>query len=85
MSLLYGRVSFFEHPLKMAHGDYCRVYPSVRRSRTIGENIEVTRKLVFAGSLIKIPDLDHLIIGRPSKEFSGFFQYCSIGIGGALE
>lgn len=37
-------------------------------------DIEMTRKLVSAGRLINIPVLDHLIVGKPSKECLGFFS-----------
>jgi len=65
----------FEHPMKegaraivVAHN-----HPSGDPTPSEGD-IEMTRKLVDVGRLMNIPILDHLIIGVPSKEHSGFFS-----------
>jgi len=43
-------------------------------------DIEMTRKLIDAGQLLNIPILDHLIIGMPSVDHSGFFSMAASGI-----
>lgn len=43
-------------------------------------DIEMTRKLVEVGKLMNIPLLDHLIIGVPSGNHSGFFSIAASGV-----
>jgi DNA repair protein RadC len=43
-------------------------------------DIEMTRKLIDAGQLLNIPILDHLIIGMPSVDHSGFFSMAASGL-----
>lgn len=71
----------FEHPLRegakaivVAHN-----HPSGDPIPSDGD-IEITQKLVESGRLINIPVLDHLIVGTPSAEHSGFFSIAASGI-----
>lgn len=43
-------------------------------------DVEMTRRLVEAGGLLNIPVLDHVIIGMPSVDRSGFFSMAASGI-----
>ena len=43
-------------------------------------DIEITQKLVESGRLINIPVLNHLIVGTPSVEHSGFFSIAASGM-----
>jgi len=43
-------------------------------------DIEMTQKLVEAGRLMNVPVLDHLIVGVPSEEHSGFFSMAASGL-----
>jgi DNA repair protein RadC len=71
----------FEHPLKegakaivVAHN-----HPSGDPTPSDGD-IEITQKLVEAGRLLNIPVLDHLIVGTPTAEHSGFFSIAASGL-----
>ena len=71
----------FEHPLKegakaivVAHN-----HPSGDPLPSDGD-IEVTRKLIEVGRLMNIPVLDHLIVGVPSQDHSGFFSMAASGL-----
>ena len=44
------------------------------------EDVELTRKLVEAGRLLNIPVVDHLILGMPSNEHSGYFSLSASGL-----
>ena len=44
------------------------------------EDVTLTKKLIDAGKLMNIPVLDHLIIGTPTQEHSGFFSMMASGI-----
>lgn len=44
------------------------------------EDIEMTRKIVEVGKLVGIPVLDHLILGVPSDNHSGFFSLAASGL-----
>ena len=71
----------FEHPLKegakaivVAHN-----HPSGDPIPSDGD-IKMTQKLVEVGRLVNIPVLDHLIVGMPSAEHSGFFSIAASGL-----
>ena len=46
------------------------------------EDVSLTRRLVNAGLLMNIPVVDHLILGRPSGEHSGYFSMSASGVAG---
>ena len=71
----------FERPMKdgarsivVAHN-----HPSGDPMPSDGD-IEMTQKLVEVGNLMNIPVLDHLIVGIPSEEHSGFFSMAASGL-----
>ena len=43
-------------------------------------DVEMTRRLVSAGGLLNVPVLDHVIIGVPSVDHSGFFSMAASGL-----
>ena len=43
-------------------------------------DIVVTQKLIDAGKLVNVPLLDHVIMGSPSENHSGFFSIAASGL-----
>ncbi|MBR3820737.1 MAG: DNA repair protein RadC [Kiritimatiellae bacterium] len=43
-------------------------------------DVEMTKKLIAAGELLNIPVLDHMIIGTPTVDHSGFFSMAASGL-----
>ena len=43
-------------------------------------DIVVTQKLIDAGKLVNVPLLDHVIVGSPSENHSGFFSIAASGL-----
>ena len=43
-------------------------------------DVEMTKKLIAAGELLNIPVLDHMIIGTPAFDHSGFFSMAASGL-----
>lgn len=43
-------------------------------------DIDMTKKLIAAGELLNIPILDHIIVGTPTEEHSGFFSMAASAV-----